>query len=126
MNWHPRNRPVDFDRDAQIADSAANQIVNVSPDVSAFVNRGGKLLFIGGWADTAIAPASNKDYYEAVVKALGTRAERAVRLFMVPDMGHCPAASNAANGYAIDTSSLIDQWLKSGKPPDSIIATRRA
>ncbi|OFW30631.1 MAG: hypothetical protein A3G76_04420 [Acidobacteria bacterium RIFCSPLOWO2_12_FULL_65_11] len=123
--WHPAQRPVDFDKDAAVADSAENQIVNVDPDLSKFITRGGKLLFVGGWADGAIAPASNTDYYEAVVKTVGAKARDAVRLFMVPDMGHCPAAPNAANGYAIDTLGLVEQWRTTGKAPDSIIVSHR-
>jgi feruloyl esterase len=81
---------------------------------------------VGGWADTAIAPASNTDYYEAVLKAVGRmRVERAVRLFMVPDMGHCPAAPTAMDGYMVDTASIIQEWQRTGKAPDTIVATHR-
>jgi len=124
-NWHPAQRPVDFDKDAAVADSAENQIVNVAPDLSGFIRRGGKLLFVGGWGDGAIAPASNTDYYEAVVKKVGAKAGDAVRLFMVPDMGHCPAAANAPNGYAVDTLALVEHWRTTGKAPDAIVVSHR-
>jgi feruloyl esterase len=124
--WHPRSRPVDFDRDAALADSRQNQVVNVEPNLNAFVDRGGKLLFVGGWADGAIAPASNTDFYEGVVRNAGQkRADSSVRLFMVPDMGHCPAAPNAENGYIVDTGGIIEAWYKSGRAPDSITVRRR-
>ena len=124
-SWHPRTRPVDFDRDAALADSPENQVVNVTPDLNAFIDRGGKLLFVGGWADGAIAPASNTDFYEGVVRSAGRKAENAVRLFMVPDMGHCPAAANAQNGYVVDTGGILEAWHRTGTAPNSVVARRR-
>lgn len=124
--WRPSNRPVDFDRDAELANSPENQVVNVEPNLNAFIDRGGKLLFVGGWADTAIAPASNTDFYEGVVRNAGPkRADSAVRLFMVPDMGHCPAPPDAQDGYLVDTAGIIEAWRKTGHAPDAIVARRR-
>jgi feruloyl esterase len=124
-SWHPRTRPVDFDRDAVLADSPENQVVDVIPNLNAFIDRGGKLLFVGGWADGAIAPASNTDFYEGVVRSAGRKAENAVRLFMVPDMGHCPAVANAQNGYFVDTGGILESWHRTGTPPNSVVAHRR-
>ena len=123
--WHPRARPVDFDRDAAAADAARNRIVNVEPNLNTYLERGGKLLFVGGWGDGAIAPASNTNFYERVVRTAGPRAAGSVRLFMVPDMGHCPAAATAANGYIVDTAGIVDAWRRTGKAPDSIVVTRK-
>lgn len=123
--WHPRNQPIDFDRDAALADAAENLVVNVEPNLNRFIERGGKLLFVGGWADTAIAPASNTDFYEKVVRNAGSSAENAVRLFMVPGMGHFPSPADAANGVVVDTNGVLMQWHRTGKAPDSIIVSRR-
>lgn len=124
--WHPRNRPVDFDRDAALAEAPANQVINVEPNLNKFIDRGGKLLFVGGWADGAIAPASNTDFYEGVVRTAGPkRAQSSVRLFMVPDMGHCPSPPDAMDGYVVDTAGIIEAWRKTGKAPDAIVARRR-
>jgi len=123
--WDPAARPVDFDRDAAAADAAQNRIVNVEPNLNAYLERGGKLLFVGGWADGAIAPASNTNFYERVVRNAGARADQSVRLFMVPDMGHCPAAATAANGYVVDTAGILAEWRSTGKAPESIVVTRK-
>jgi feruloyl esterase len=123
--WHPRTRPVDFDRDAAAADAVQNRIVNVEPNLNAYLERGGKLLFVGGWGDGAIAPASNTNFYERVVRNAGPRAAGSVRLFMVPDMGHCPATATAANGYVVDTAGILEAWRSTGKAPDSIVVTRK-
>jgi feruloyl esterase len=124
-DWHPRTRPVDFDRDIPAAESRENLVVNVEPNINRFLDRGGKLLIVGGWADTAIAPASNTNFYERVVKNAGRRADNSVRLFMVPDMGHCPAAPDAQNGYVVDTGGILEQWQRTGQAPNSIVVSRR-
>ena len=43
-----------------------------------------------------------------------------VRLFMIPGMGHC-GGGDAPN--VIDMLATIDQWVESGKAPESILAT---
>lgn len=124
-NWHPRVRPVDFDRDAAVADSPENVVVNVEPNLNGFFDRGGKLLIVGGWADTAIATTSNTNFYERVVRNAGARARDSVRLFMVPGMAHCPAAANAQNGHVVPTAATLEEWQRTGKPPESIVVSRR-
>lgn len=124
-NWHPRNRPVDFDRDAALAETPENLVINIEPNLNRFIARGGKLLIVGGWADTAIAPSSNTTFYEQIVRNAGPSAEKAVRLFMVPGMAHFPSPPDAANGHVIDTTGILMQWHRTGEPPDSIIVSRR-
>ena len=124
--WHPRDRPLDFDRHAALADAPENLVVNIEPNLNRFFDRGGRLLIVGGWSDVAIAPASNTNFYERVARNAGAaRAERAVRLFMVPDMGHCPAQQNAQNGYLVDTAGIIEAWHRTGQAPDAITVRRR-
>src|SRR5215471_15914340 len=90
-NWDYKTRPVNFDVDVAAADGPSNQILNaINPDLSRFVRHGGKLMLIGGWNDTAIAPSTNYDYFNSVVAKMGPKAKDSVRLFMVPGMGHCP------------------------------------
>ncbi len=45
----------------------------------------------------------------------------AVRLFMVPGMGHC-GGGEGPNTF--DMLSALDQWVRSGKAPDQIPASR--
>ncbi|HEY4113171.1 MAG TPA: tannase/feruloyl esterase family alpha/beta hydrolase [Rhizomicrobium sp.] len=42
-----------------------------NPDLSAFHNRGGKLILYHGWADAAISPLYSIHYYEEVQQKLG-------------------------------------------------------
>jgi Tannase and feruloyl esterase len=47
--------------------------------------------------------------------------EKSYRLFMVPGMGHCGGGEGTDT---FDKVGTLEQWLKSGKPPDKIIASR--
>jgi len=89
-----------------------------SPDISAFVSRGGKLLHFHGWNDPVVTPDGSIDYLYALTqferfrnlpkaefdRAVDTLTPQDVaasaepllekvrqyhRLFMVPGMGHC-------------------------------------
>jgi feruloyl esterase len=116
---------VNFDSDVAAADGLSNQIINANnPDLSKFVRHGGKLLLIGGWNDTAIAPSTNYDYFNSVVAKLGTKARDSVRLFMVPGMGHWPGG-NGPSTFDLDTIAILDNWKSTGQAPDQLIAQHR-
>jgi feruloyl esterase len=124
-NWDYKTRPVNFDSDVAAADAPSNQILNaVNPDLSKFVRHGGKLLLIGGWNDTAIAPSTNYDYFNAVIDKMGAKARDSVRLFMVPGMGHCPGG-NGPSTFDIDTIAILDKWRATSQAPDQVIAQHR-
>jgi len=123
--WDYKTRPVNFDSDVALADTPENLILNArNPDLSKYFSRRGKLLLLGGWNDTAIAPSSNYDYYNEVIVKMGNKARNSMRLFMVPGMGHCPVPTGGT-GFSIDTQSVLEQWQSSGKPPDQVIAEQR-
>jgi feruloyl esterase len=92
-----------------------------SPDLKAFVARGGKLLIYQGWADQNVAPQSTVDYYNNVVKTLGQKqADEAVRLFFAPGMAHCGGGEGP---NVFDALTPLEQWREHGKAPASIVAT---
>jgi feruloyl esterase len=45
----------------------------------------------------------------------------AVRLFMVPGMGHCGGGDGTST---FDMLSALDQWVEKGKAPDHVAASR--
>jgi feruloyl esterase len=123
--WDYKTRPVNFDSDVAAANTPENQIINAKdPDLSKFVAHRGKLLLVGGWNDAAIAPSTNYDYYNAVVRKMGGKAQDSVRLFMVPGMGHCPGG-NGPSTFDVDTLSMLTRWRDSGKAPEETIAQHR-
>ena len=115
-------RSFDYDKDATLALRAGSAVLDVPPSgLDAFFAQGRKLLLSHGWADGLIPPMSTVDFYTAVAHRLGAhRADQAVRLFMVPGMGHCAGGDGP---YVIDPISTIDRWVATGRPPERIVAS---
>jgi Tannase and feruloyl esterase len=61
-----------------------------NPNLSAFRDKGGKVLTYHGLADELIAPQGSVNYYTRVEAAMGGQAEvhKFNRLFLIPGMGH--------------------------------------
>jgi len=115
----------DFDPAADIATAAERlgPLMDANdPDLSDFVDRGGKLLLYHGWSDPGIPPGGTIEYYEQVLAALGSdTADAAVRLFMVPGMGHCAGGTGTDR---FDPIAAIDRWIDSDTAPARIEAER--
>jgi feruloyl esterase len=133
-NWDYKTRPVNFDADVDLADSPQNLPINATnPDISRFIERGGKLLLVGGWNDHTLGPGNNVHYYETVLAKLGARRVRdAVRLFMVPGMDHCFGDGYGPNAqfptdYSVefDPIAAMKQWKTTGKAPDQIVVATK-
>jgi len=112
---------ADFDaeRDLALAEAYDNGAAKaMEPDISAFVERGGKLLLYHGTTDGLIPYRNTVNYYNAVVEALGSeRADEHVALFLVPGMDHCSGGSGA---YAIDWLAAMEQWVAQGSRPQDL------
>ena len=103
-------------------------------DLSAFNNRGGKLVLYHGWDDPAIPALNTINYYEDVIRTMGQRvADGFVRLYMVPGMQHCGGGPGAddfgANGNAgsdlhRNIRLALEQWVEKNVAPDTMIATK--
>lgn len=122
-NWD--DRMLDYDRDVAVAERVHPSVNATDADISAFVARGGKMLIWGGWSDLALSPWANVDYYKSVVAKLGAaEAARAVRLYMVPGMGHF-LGTPASDAYELDTQRIIEAWRERGEAPDRVVAVYR-
>jgi feruloyl esterase len=116
-------RTFDLDRDLPIIDRKIGFVDATDPDLQKFKAHGGKLLLYAGWADTLITPKNTVNYYESVVKTMGTgNAADFVRLFMVPGMGHC---SGGDGPDRFDTIGTLEQWREKDVAPATIPATNR-
>ena len=116
-------------------------------DISAFRNRGGKLIMYHGWEDMAIPTGSTPYYYHATQDAMpDVDLDDFYRLFLIPGMGHC-AGSKVAPWYIGGGSQIggvknvnysvpgymdaehdavlaLMRWVEEGKAPEKIIATK--
>lgn len=95
-----------------------------NPDLSAFRNRGGKVLMWHGFADQLIVPEGTIDYYERVTQRLGggyKRTHQFARLFMAPGVGHC------GDGTGPQPQNLLQavvDWVENGDATDTILASK--
>jgi feruloyl esterase len=99
-------------------------IATDSPDLSAFRDRGGKIVLWHGWADPLIYPQGTIDYYERVRRQLGGArgADGFVRLFLAPGVGHCAGGPGPQPTGAFDA---VVRWVEEGRAPQTLTAARR-
>ena len=91
-----------------------------NPQISRFVDRGGKLILWHGASDPHISPFNTIAYYDAVKAAIGdARAQQAVRFFLLPGLYHCEGGEGPVQ---TDVLSAIIDWVENGKAPQSLIA----
>lgn len=112
---------LDYSRDLSILDNRVNALgmQAINPDVSEFINNGGKLLLYHGWNDPLISPFNTINYYNEVLSTIDSDLHESINLFMMPGVNHC------AGGKGFDTWSkleTIDDWRESGLAPERIDA----
>jgi hypothetical protein len=111
-----------FGRADQVLARVAAILNAVSPDLSAFVRHGGKLVAYHGWGDAAVPPRDSIRYHEAVRAKMGDPGSF-YRLFMAPGMLHC---RGGAGPNELDVLSAVVDWVENGKAPERVLATKRA
>jgi feruloyl esterase len=123
------SRTFDLNNPSDLAQAAAvstrGGAAGTNPDLSAFKNRGGKLMLYHGWSDPAVTPLETVQYYTAVVRRLHGgwhRTQHFARLFMVPGMLHC-IGSGGSGPNVFDPLPALKRWVEDGVAPDQIIAS---
>lgn len=87
------NSSFNWASDVDIVDAKAGRLIDsISPDLSAFRGRKGKLLVSQGWADPYNAATWPIEHLERVENAMGGSVDDFYRLVMVPGGGHCGGA----------------------------------
>jgi feruloyl esterase len=117
-DWHT----FDVSRDTATADAQYGATLNAdSADLRAFRERGGKILMWHGWADALVPPQATIDYFQDVVRTVGSSADDFVKLFMAPGVSHCGGGSGPNQFNAI---AAIERWREAGIAPVELIASR--
>ena len=117
--WDPKT--LNFDSDVARAASHENRIFDANdPDLTKFTSRGGRLIMYQGWAEPGIPPRNVVRYLDDVTKKTRGGAD-AVRLFMVPGMGHCGGGDGTST---FDMVAALDRWVSNGQAPERISASR--
>ncbi len=96
-----------------------------NPDLSAFANRGGKLIIKGNGADYQRSVMQEITYYKAVVARMGqARADQFIRFYVTPGVNH-PGNGLLASGEPVpakvDLLAALDEWADGGKAPGTLI-----
>ncbi len=62
---------------------------STNPDLSAFEQRGGKMIVTIGTNDTLASPGAQLDYFQSVIDKMGRpRVDSFARFFVIPQAGH--------------------------------------
>ena len=120
-NWDFRT--LDVSGQLELARKADNGVLSAtSTQLLPFVSHGGKLLIYHGWGDQNIPPRESVYYYNGLVKTMGKeKIDDAIRLFMVPGMGHC-GGGDGPNEF--DMLAALEHWREDGKAPSEILASQ--
>jgi hypothetical protein len=134
-NWNYRTSTVDHNM--RLADAKLARTLNATdPNLNRYRAHGGKLILYHGWADAAIPSRNTVDYYESIVRTMGSKESASfVRLFMVPGMEHCSAGGAGVNMFVLnavpradadhDVAAAVERWVEQGIAPERIIAGKR-
>jgi hypothetical protein len=108
----------------QSVEQYANVIATDNPDLTAFRDRGGKVIVWHGWADQLITAEGSIDYYTRVQQEMGgaKKTSEFIRLFMAPGVTHCAGGAGPQPGGLMEA---LLAWVEDGKAPEMLPATRR-
>jgi len=95
-----------------------------NPDLTAFRDRGGRIVLWHGWSDQLIYPEGTIDYYQRVQKQMGGAENTAkfARLFLAPGVGHCGGGPGPPPAGQFDA---VVRWVEEGQAPEVLNAVRR-
>jgi feruloyl esterase len=90
-------------------------------DLSAFRNRGGKLILLHGTSDQMVSVYSTIGYYKALQQRYGQEElQKFVRFYLVPGYGH-----GEGSFFTMGRSLIgdIDSWVTKNQAPEALVVT---
>ncbi|UUX96707.1 tannase/feruloyl esterase family alpha/beta hydrolase [Aquabacterium sp. J223] len=104
--------------------SELSTMLDVSPDLSAFVARGGKLLLAHGTSDVLVSARATEQFYQRLRAQFGpATVDTFARYYEVPGYGH--AVSTMFNA-AWDSLTALERWVEQGTAPSGQVVTDTA
>lgn len=120
-------RSFNFGSDVKDIDTKAGVFIDeITTDLSAFQQFGGKMLVTQGWADPLNAAEWPIQHLQDIKQEMGEdEVDKFFSLFMVPGGGHCGATTV---GYAdvpatYHTLEKLVQWVEKGDKPEYVVST---
>lgn len=105
---------------AQSASEYQEIIGTDNPDLSAFYNKGGKLLTWHGLSDPLINSMGTVDYHQRVEEKMGSeKLGEFYRLFLAPGVGHCVGGTGPV---PVDPLGALVEWVEEGHGPEKMLA----
>ena len=126
--------PADYDAHVQAEAKLAPILNATDPNLTAFRERGGKLLQYHGWYDQLIAPANSINYFDSVVAHAGAGKDRAsalkdvqtfYRLFMMPAVAHCGGGTGVSPVRHADGARGLGRTRDRARSGDGVTTGRR-
>lgn len=111
---------MDWDKTVNEAVNRLGPLLHVDSNLTAFFDRGAKLLLYVGWNDFHNGQELI-DYYQSLLRDSGKAARASARLFLIPGMGHC---YGGAGCDTFDKLAIIDNWVEHGVAPQRIVASK--
>ena len=117
-------KQFDFDKDPPLMKAYSQMIDATNPDLSMLKQRGGKIIHYHGWADALVNPQMSVEYYESVLKKMGTKqTQQFYKLYLIPGMFHCRGGVGCDE---TDWFSPLVEWVEKGVAPGVIDGARKA
>lgn len=128
--------PLDYDVDRYRArrEQVAAWLDTTNPDMSDFLERGGKMIVAVGTDDTIASSGEQLNYYQTLLDTMGREAvDSFARLYVLPQTGHglsgraapIDGAGNATGRAAIpagfDRFALLRNWVENGVAPGKTV-----
>ncbi|KAK3673322.1 hypothetical protein LTR78_006868 [Recurvomyces mirabilis] len=103
---------------------AGSYIDEISPDLTSFRNRSGKMIVTQGWTDPLNAATWPIEHLEQVENFHNGDVSSFLNLFMVPGGGHCGAARYHPSVPATyHTVAALINWVERGQKPNHVLST---
>ena len=121
-NWDPAS--FNADEYMPVAMEAGSELIAMDPDISEFINHGGKLITYHGTTDGLIPFGNTVNYVESMIASLGQQAVNdSVRYYQVPGMDHCAGGEGA---HAISWLDAMVSWVEEGSAPGDLVGIHPA
>lgn len=119
-NWDWKTFNVDKDWDV-VRRNWGEMCDTNDPDLRAFKAKGKKFIDYHGWADALCWPFRAIDYYDEVVKKIGSVEEtrKFYRLYMIPGMTHFPGGRGVLDRNTLREPMFqaLQDWVEKGIEP---------